>query len=297
MLVYGSACFFCGGSTQTSEWMKHWMYTEILYDSMLSNPLALAPIKSHGTLTSWWTSKPYAILLSFTSWGHCDPIPAVHHHYHHYHSFFVAVGAAFWIFTSPCYEVIPIYRKKKKKKLLRVSNSKFFGGGANPGQNYAPSKGFQHKFSGVKLQLRMTSCPGSTLLVFTNVAAERLNLRNLSCWSLSRWAKNVKISAHLRSLSLHKLLGYLFSNSPKLLTFYFKFPLFFLPSTNQFFLFPTTAQTWENPPGNHQPPGSTSWSSTFTPWWPIILKSSSQSIAVFTSVISPKKKRALARFL
>ena len=45
--------------------------------------------------------------------------------------------------------------------------------------------------------------------------------------------------------------------------------------------------------GTHQEttnqPGSTSWSSTFTPWWPIILKSSSQSIAVFTSVLSPKK--------
>lgn len=64
-------------------------------------------------------------------------------------------------------------------------------------------------------------------------------------------------------------------------------PLFFvLPSTDQN-SFPHNGKHLV--PTTRKPPTSTSWSSTFTPWWPIILKSSSQSIAVFTSVISPKK--------
>ena len=123
MLVYGSTCFFWGVQPKLRS---GWSTECTPKSSMLSNPLALATIKSHGTLTSWWTSKPYAILLSFTSWGHGDPIPAVHHHchYHHYHSFFVAVGATFWIFTLHCKEVIPI----EKIKCFECPTQSFWGG-------------------------------------------------------------------------------------------------------------------------------------------------------------------------
>lgn len=110
--------------------------------SMLSNALALATIKSHVTLTSWWTSKPYAILLSFTSWGHGDPIPAVHHHYHHYHWLSL-------IFCSSRGSLLNLHLTllagdTTERDCFECPTQSFLGG-TNPGQNYALSKAFQYK--------------------------------------------------------------------------------------------------------------------------------------------------------